>query len=404
MPLKLIVDCGETDIGNNYVITGDVTFNNADTELGFVAKGDIAQKHGYVLSLNPKDSHFNLIKLSPSSPGGFVNLATLHVNGLTFTSGTTYKMAFELNGASITGRLYDSQGNLKATITPTAPDSNPYTDCAVGTWAWEPGASTNQRSAIEGTWSNLLLSRAFPALTASSSSTLTQTADSGGVYVKDNTGQSLQMVAGVGPSGIRDNCTVEGNVTFLNTVTEMGLVARSNSTATQCYAPLDPSTNYLNLLKLDPKIHTPLPYTVLANADVTSSLTNHAVSIGDTFRMSLDVNGGGIIGRLYNSTGGIIQTLTAVDNGGYTSGLVGTWAWRSGAVGNAIEGRWSNLQLNYSSAGGAPYELTLLNGKLFYAATDAACGPNFGRPTERRRAQLASQTRAPDQAVCRLPI
>ena len=66
-PAQFAVSYGPSSIGNNYVVMGDVTLNNADTELGLLARADAAGVRGYVLSLCPTigttAARFALLKL-----------------------------------------------------------------------------------------------------------------------------------------------------------------------------------------------------------------------------------------------------------------------------------------------------------------------------------------------------
>ena len=284
------------------------------------------------------------------------------------TEGQTYKMAFEVNGSTLTGRLYDSTGALLATVTAT--DAS-YSDGSIGTWA------KRNDEAIDGSWAHLSLSPAFPVLTQSAfaangtpattgASVFVQTADSGNLHVKDAAAANVKVAVGSGASGIGDNYAITSNITFINTTTELGLLARGDLAGKEGYVlSFDPVTCCFKLLKLSPSSGA-LSSTSLASETI-SSLT---VNAGDTFSMSFDVNGGGLVGKLYNSTGGLLSTISAVDST-YTTGDVGAWACQQSGV---IDGRWSSLRLGYSSAGGSPSDLVNVNGTLFYVATDAAYG------------------------------
>ena len=96
---QLAVGYGASDLGNNYIITGNVTYINSTTELGFLARGNMAGTEGYVLSLEPHstNSYFSLLKLNASSsPLSFTSLQSHTLTNLDFHPGDTYTMSFEL--------------------------------------------------------------------------------------------------------------------------------------------------------------------------------------------------------------------------------------------------------------------------------------------------------------------
>lgn len=150
-----VAGCTESGVGNDYVISGEVTYD-AMTELGFLARGNTTALTGYVLSLDPTNSYFNLIKLTGG--GNFVNIEDQLVTGLTVSTGDTFTIDFEVDGSAMTGHLYDSGGTLLATIHATDSD---YATGVLGPWAWNKG------NGIEGTFSELELdSTSFPRLSA----------------------------------------------------------------------------------------------------------------------------------------------------------------------------------------------------------------------------------------------
>ena len=188
---------GMVGFSDDYVLQGDVTFLNAITELGFAARVNTANQTGYVLSLDPTNSYFNLIKLDPEQPGGFEDLVNNHVSDLVFTPEVNYHITFTVEGASLRGELRSSDGTILNTIEYTDPD---YTTGDVAAWAWR----SDDSGSISGRWANVSLGEiAFPAVTAypQMPETFLQSEDGRGLEISDPSGQ-FPLVAAVGPLGI----------------------------------------------------------------------------------------------------------------------------------------------------------------------------------------------------------
>ena len=198
--------------------------------------------HGYVLSLDPTNDYFNLIKLDPSqSPLPFRNLVNDHVSGLTVLTGDRFEMSFEVCGDVLTGRLYNSAGTLLDTITTT---DGSYTDGVVGTWAWNKGGT------IEGTWSDLGLTANTPPTVATAAaatpSPVAGTTAVLSVLGADDGGESnlsyTWATTGTPPASVSFSAngtnaaknttatfTKAGNYTFQVTITDAGNLSTTSS-------------------------------------------------------------------------------------------------------------------------------------------------------------------------------
>ena len=340
--IRLAVQYGQSHVGKNYTFAADVTCDNLDTELGLVVRGDVAAMHGYVLVLDPANAQLRLIKLNASGTATpFEQLASSPVSGSSITLGSTFRMVFEVNGSQLTGRLYSSSnptGTPLATVTAT---DSAYTDGAVGTWA------RRHNVALEGSWSNLRLvpgattafsigsdsccaaDADFEPLSAAQSPTFTHSNGSSGssVHVDDTANHLAQLAIAYSDSGVGDNYVVTTNVTYDNTNTELGLIARGNLAKTQGYVlSLDPTNSCFSLIKLDPSASTtthPEPSRDLVNDDLATRL-GLTVTQNSTYKMSLEISGSMITGRLYNQAGTLLSTITTTDYG-CSDGLVGAW-------------------------------------------------------------------------------
>ena len=123
------------------------------TEMGLLARCNMADGTGYALALDPTNSTFNLIKLT--SPTTSSTLVSHQISGLAISNGETFEIAFEVIGSTVTGKLFSSQGTLLDTITAT---DTTYTTGSIGIWALKNVDS------IEGIWTDMGLSRAVTSI------------------------------------------------------------------------------------------------------------------------------------------------------------------------------------------------------------------------------------------------
>ena len=189
------------------------------------------------------------------------------------------------------------------------------------------------------THSVTILPPVFPMLTAypSAPSTFAQSTDGSGLHAEDDSGQ-LSRAIGYATSQVGNNTLVAGNVTF-DTMTELGFIARWDSTTGCGYVlSLDPTNLQFKLIKL-------------TSATTSTTLMGHALSginvdAGDTFKITFEVSGSSMTGKLYSSGGTLLDTINAVDSD-YSGGYIGTWARKKGTP---IEGTWSNMSLSTATA------------------------------------------------------
>ncbi|MGD9126872.1 MAG: fibronectin type III domain-containing protein, partial [Planctomycetia bacterium] len=329
--LAQIVGYADSDVGDDYSFTTKVTIENTSTELGLLARGDISQGNGYILTLDPTTPEFKLVKLVSGVPQTPALDAETLAGSITVDE--TYKIEFEVNGSTLTGKLYDSSNNLLSTLQET--DST-YTTGSIGTWASKQGASS-----IEGTWSELDLSQigqtsgTMPTLTLDSSDilTFTQSEDGTQLYVEDVFTTPLTQVIGYADSDVGDDYLISGDIKFENLYTEHGFLVRADAEYGHGYVlTLDPDSLVFSLAE-----YASGSPTVLVSHDLSSTLS---ISVDDILSIEFEVLGTSLAGRLYDADGALIDVINAVDDT-YTTGYIGTWAEKG--TGAAIKGTWSAL-------------------------------------------------------------
>lgn len=141
-------------IGDDYTISGTIKFV-ADRaagidELGFIARGDLANGMTYECSFDPSNGYFNLVKITGGT--NFVNLVNNNT-GLIPATDSEWGIVFsaETVGSNVhlLGSLYDSSGGLVSSIDYTDDGSKggaPYLSGRVGTYSFK------KSTRLEGMW------------------------------------------------------------------------------------------------------------------------------------------------------------------------------------------------------------------------------------------------------------
>ena len=360
--LPYVVGHAESGKGDDYIISGEITFS-AMTELGFIARADVAAQSGYVLSFDPTNSYFNLIKLTGEE--SFENIVnhSLQTQVPTVSVGDVFKITLEVHGSVLTGKLYDEDGLLLDAIK-CIDDS--YSTGEVGTWALK-----KDTVAIEGSWSNMhlseicLASSGLPSLLSDPSNiplglnfNSTQTEDGAQLSVEDISVDPLSQVIGYTDSSIGDDYTVSGKITFDNITTKLGILARADVQSDTGYVlALNPTTNpnnppILELLRMDSATSFQLLDSYV--------MTGLNLAVTNTYKLTLEVNGSDIEGKLYTSDGTtqLGDTIGGEDiDSTYTTGSVGTWASQ---ISDSIEGTWSDVCLDGNALPALEYDSDLI--------------------------------------------
>ena len=375
--LPQVIAYAASTVGDDYTLSGDITFST-NSELGLLCRADAQAGTGYVLSFDPTTSEFKLVKLISATESE--NLACDTFSDTTIptaasinqdiSQGNPFEFTFEANGNALTGQLYDSQGILLDTIKAIDSSGSCYLSGSVGTWA------AKKSGAIDGTWSSLHLSPSplaatpMPTLAAWTSGdgdgganmTFTQSPDGSQLYVEDGTPPS--EVVGYADSGVGNDYFLSGNITFTDTTeatsptTELGFVFRADVLGEDGYVlSLDPTTSTFKLALQTSTVSEsgvthntdPLHSDVLLN----SSSQRLVITPGETFKITLEVNGSSIEGKLYDAGNNLLDIIDFTDST-YSSGFIGTWALNHGG---ATEGTWSNMEIAVPAAGPDGYRI-----------------------------------------------